>query len=79
MAHSDELVIRKVVLCPWKWFIEYSFDIDGLLCTVCLSNLVYRDPRHRVIRSVSLSGSTTSAFDDVSVDDVDFGWIQGND
>ena len=78
MASSNELVIGKVELCPiiitWKSLV--------LVCCVCfsvaqLSNLAYRDPRHRIIPSASLSGSVNAAFDDVTVQDLDFESIQG--
>ena len=44
-----------------------------------MSNLAYRDPGHRIVPSVSLSGSLDAAFDDVSIQDLDFASIQGKD
>lgn len=40
------------------------------------NSLLERNPRHQIIPSVSLSGSIKAAFNDVSVDDPDFGFIQ---
>lgn len=36
-----------------------------------------RNPKHRIVPSVALLGSTIAAFDDVSVEDPDFISIQG--
>lgn len=36
-----------------------------------------RNPKHRVIPEISLSGSTDTAFDDINVEDPDFASIQG--
>uniref|UniRef100_A0A2P2K8Z1 SLH domain-containing protein n=1 Tax=Rhizophora mucronata TaxID=61149 RepID=A0A2P2K8Z1_RHIMU len=43
---------------------------------VCLNSLLERNPKHRIVPSVSLSGSTVAAFDDLSVEDEDFEFIQ---
>jgi hypothetical protein len=36
-----------------------------------------RNPKYRIIPAISLSGSTVAAFDDIGVEDPDFGSIQG--
>ncbi|KAK8511831.1 hypothetical protein V6N13_029419 [Hibiscus sabdariffa] len=41
------------------------------------SSLLERNPRHRIVPSIALSGSETAAFDDVGADDPDFESIQG--
>ncbi|PON87030.1 S-layer domain containing protein [Trema orientale] len=43
---------------------------------VRMNSLLERDPRHRIIPSASLSGSVNAAFDDVTVQDLDFESIQ---
>ncbi|XP_024019417.1 uncharacterized protein LOC21405733 isoform X1 [Morus notabilis] len=43
---------------------------------VRMNSLLERNPRHRIIPSVLLSGSVKAAFNDVSVEDPDFGSIQ---
>ncbi|XP_048134692.1 uncharacterized protein LOC115750615 isoform X3 [Rhodamnia argentea] len=43
---------------------------------VRLSSSLERNPKHRIFPSLSLSGSKVAAFDDVSVEDPDFGAIQ---
>ncbi|XP_057509506.1 uncharacterized protein LOC130792080 [Actinidia eriantha] len=40
------------------------------------NSLLERNPKHRIVPSVALSGSIFAAFDDVSIDDADFGSIQ---
>ncbi|GFZ21315.1 hypothetical protein Acr_29g0004770 [Actinidia rufa] len=40
------------------------------------NSLLERNPKHQIIPSVLLSGSIFAAFDDVSIDDPDFGSIQ---
>ncbi|KAK9021409.1 hypothetical protein V6N11_011397 [Hibiscus sabdariffa] len=40
------------------------------------SSLLERNPRHRIVLSISVSGSETAAFDDVGADDPDFESIQ---
>lgn len=42
-------------------------------------NVPDRNAKHRLVPSVSLAGSLVAAFDDVSVEDPDFGSIQGKD
>ncbi|KAF5727769.1 hypothetical protein HS088_TW22G01466 [Tripterygium wilfordii] len=43
---------------------------------VCINSLLERNPKHKIIPSVLLSGSVTTAFDDVGTDDPDFASIQ---
>ncbi|KAL5553522.1 hypothetical protein UlMin_040923 [Ulmus minor] len=43
---------------------------------VRMNNILDRNARHRIVPSVSLSGSIIAAFDDISVEDPDFGAIQ---
>ncbi|CAM8953444.1 unnamed protein product [Rhodiola kirilowii] len=61
-------------------------DIEaGALCTrmefarwlVKANTLLERNPRHRIILSISLSGSTNMAFDDITTEHPDFSAIQG--
>ncbi|GFZ00318.1 hypothetical protein Acr_13g0017170 [Actinidia rufa] len=40
------------------------------------NSLLERNPKHRIVPSVALSRSIFAAFDDVSIDDADFGSIQ---
>ncbi|GMJ05716.1 hypothetical protein like AT3G25680 [Hibiscus trionum] len=40
------------------------------------SSLIERNPRHKIVPSIALSGSETAAFDDVGVNDPDFEFIQ---
>lgn len=39
--------------------------------------LFYRNPKHRIVPSMLLSGSVVAAFDDVGVEHSDFDSIQG--
>ncbi|KAM6548187.1 hypothetical protein CsatB_019863 [Cannabis sativa] len=43
---------------------------------VRINSSLERNPRHRIVPSISLSGSVSAAFDDVSVQDLDFVSIQ---
>ncbi|XAR65377.1 hypothetical protein NMG60_11009477 [Bertholletia excelsa] len=43
---------------------------------VRVNSLLERNPKHRIIPTVALSGSLFPAFDDVSIDDPDFEYIQ---
>lgn len=42
-----------------------------------LSVCTHRNPKHRIVPSMLLAGSLLCAFDDVSVEDPDFWYIQG--
>lgn len=57
---------------------QYHMSMYGLvlvgLSAVCYYS--YRNPKHQITPSVALSGSLFGAFDDVSVEDPDFGSIQ---
>ncbi|KAE8666100.1 Cytochrome b561/ferric reductase transmembrane family protein [Hibiscus syriacus] len=74
-------VLKKLKAC--LQIIEDDVRPDEL-CTrreyarwlVCTSSLLERNPRHRIVPSIALSGSETAAFDDVSADDPDFESIQ---
>lgn len=71
------LMMRKLKI------IEDDFKADEL-CTrreyarwlVRANSLLERNPMHQISPSVALSGSIFSAFDDVSIEDPDFGSIQ---
>ncbi|CAL1392864.1 unnamed protein product [Linum trigynum] len=63
--------------------VEDDIRVDEL-CTrreyarwlVRLNSLLERNPKHRIVPTISLSGSLAVAFDDISVDDPDFVYIQ---
>ena len=90
MAHSSKLTIGKVGPCirvnclffALHNILQFQNRIS-MLCLLWLWNLsaicylFCRNPKHRIGPSVSLSGSIFAAFDDVSIDDPDFGSIQG--
>lgn len=47
------------------------------ICYLEISLPASRNPMHRIIYSVPFSGSTKIAFNDITLDDPDFGAIQG--
>ncbi|XP_044491120.1 uncharacterized protein LOC123215118 isoform X2 [Mangifera indica] len=63
--------------------IEDNVETDKL-CTrreyarwlVCINSSLERSPKHRIVPSISLSGSVVAAFNDVDVEDPDFEFIQ---
>ncbi|KAG2665311.1 hypothetical protein I3760_15G002400 [Carya illinoinensis] len=57
---ADELCTRREYA---RWLIR-------------VNSLLERNPKHRVIPEISLSGSTDTAFDDINVEDPDFASIQ---
>ncbi|XP_057485945.1 uncharacterized protein LOC130772243 isoform X2 [Actinidia eriantha] len=77
----DDVAVETVVL--GIQIIEDDVKADEL-CTrreyarwlVRANSLLERNPRHRIVPSVLLSGSIFAAFDDVSIDDPDFESIQ---
>ncbi|KAJ0677910.1 hypothetical protein HanOQP8_Chr12g0442011 [Helianthus annuus] len=44
---------------------------------VLVNSRLERNPRHRILPSVALAGSTVNAFNDISAEDPDFEYIQG--
>uniref|UniRef100_A0A2C9VNP1 SLH domain-containing protein n=3 Tax=Manihot esculenta TaxID=3983 RepID=A0A2C9VNP1_MANES len=59
-ARAEELCTRREYA---RWLVR-------------LSSLLERNPKHRIVPSMLLSGSVVAAFDDVSVEDSDFDSIQ---
>ncbi|XP_030448995.2 uncharacterized protein LOC115671526 [Syzygium oleosum] len=59
--------IRANELCTRREYARWLFR---------LSSSLERNPKRRIVPSLSLSGSEVAAFDDVSVEDPDFGAIQ---
>ncbi|CAN1137785.1 hypothetical protein LINPERHAP2_LOCUS10274 [Linum perenne] len=63
--------------------IEDNIIVNGLCSRrdyarwlVRLNSLLERNPKHRIVPTISLSGSLATAFDDVNIDDPDFPFIQ---
>ncbi|KAE8716056.1 Cytochrome b561/ferric reductase transmembrane family protein [Hibiscus syriacus] len=59
-VRPDELCTRREYA---RWLVRTSLFLE-------------RNPRHRIVPSIALSGSETAAFDDVGADDPDFESIQ---
>ncbi|XP_031401749.1 uncharacterized protein LOC116211483 [Punica granatum] len=59
-VRADELCTRREYA---RWLVRINSSLE-------------RNPRQRIVPTISLSGSTTAAFDDVSVEDPDFSSIQ---
>ncbi|KAK6280725.1 hypothetical protein POUND7_014550 [Theobroma cacao] len=59
-VRADELCTRREYV---RWLVR-------------MSSLLERNPKHRIIPSIALSGSKTAAYDDVGADDPDFESIQ---
>ncbi|XP_059454682.1 uncharacterized protein LOC132184908 [Corylus avellana] len=57
---ADELCTRREYA---RWLVRISSSLE-------------RNPKYRIIPAISLSGSTVAAFDDIGVEDPDFGPIQ---
>ncbi|XP_043813248.1 uncharacterized protein LOC110617238 isoform X4 [Manihot esculenta] len=75
--------LQLIMIIPASVIIE-DYARAEELCTrreyarwlVRLSSLLERNPKHRIVPSMLLSGSVVAAFDDVSVEDSDFDSIQ---
>lgn len=80
MASSNKLIIGKVVIYPHTKNLLYMLSLRCLVqSSLDNFNVPDRNAKHRLVPSVSLAGSLVAAFDDVSVEDPDFGSIQGKD
>ncbi|KAK8993850.1 hypothetical protein V6N11_008065 [Hibiscus sabdariffa] len=79
----DSTQLEALLVLKELAIIEVAVKPDEL-CTrreyarwlVRTSSLLERNPRHRIVPSIALSGSETAAFDDVGADDPDFVFIQ---
>lgn len=82
MVGPSKFIIGKVVsgLCTWWNIIKLKYVRKyACFCTFKLSSLllVCRNPKHRIVPPMLLSGSVVAAFDDVGVEHSDFDSIQG--
>ncbi|XP_048318659.2 uncharacterized protein LOC107429578 isoform X1 [Ziziphus jujuba] len=64
---ADELCTRREYA---RWLVRMNSLLESY------KYLAFRSPKHRITPSVSLSGSINAAFNDISVEDPDFGSIQ---
>ncbi|CAN0870461.1 hypothetical protein LINGRAHAP2_LOCUS9535 [Linum grandiflorum] len=79
----DSTQMEALVNLQTLKIIDDNIMVDDL-CTrreyarwlVRLNSLLERNPKHRIVPTISLSGSLAAAFDDVNIDDPDFAYIQ---
>ncbi|KAJ8760459.1 hypothetical protein K2173_015126 [Erythroxylum novogranatense] len=62
-----EDVIKADELCSRREYARWLIRLNSLL---------ERNPKHRIVPSISLSGSVVAAFDDISAEDSDFQYVQ---
>lgn len=74
MVSSHEFSARKVSLMQQVLLIlPVNYDVLVLVT----HHSTFRNPKRKIVPSISLLGSRIAAFDDVNVDDRDFEAIQG--